>query len=68
MDGEHFVCYGNKFVSDGGMTFADNGGYWIVPVPELSKCALMLGFACSAAILFVRAKRTGRFPFGGRRR
>lgn len=68
MDAEHFVYDGNKLVSDGGMTFADNGGYWIVPVPELSKCALMLGFACSAAAFLAGAKRTGRFPFGGRRR
>lgn len=68
MDAEHFVCYGNKPVSDGGMTFADNGGYWMVSVPEPAECALMLGFACSAAAFLAGAKRAGRFPFGGRRR
>lgn len=68
MEAEHFVYDGNKLVSDGGMTFVNNGGYWMVSIPEPAECALMLGFACSAAALFVRAKRAGRFPFGGRRR
>ena len=68
MEAEHFVYDGNKLVSDGGMTFVNNGGYWMGSVPEPAECALMLGFACSAAALFVRAKRAGRFPFGGRRR
>lgn len=67
MDEEHF-SYGRKFVSDGGMSFANNCGYWILRVPEPAEYALMPGLACSGAALFVRVKRAGCLPFGGRRR